>query len=56
MSATSFVRLRSRLYDVIDLQADQVLFVPLCTRCVTQIEALGRPMEPVDAKDVVVVV
>ena len=56
LSATDMVRLRSRLYDLIDLKADQVLFIPLCAKCVTQIEALGRPTEAHDAKDVVVVV
>src|SRR5439155_12582176 len=45
LSATEFVRLRCRLYDLIDLQADQVLFIPLCGKCVTAIEALGRPTE-----------
>jgi hypothetical protein len=44
------------LYDLIDLQADQVLFVPLCGKCMAQIEALGRPTEPADARDVVMVV
>jgi CRISPR-associated protein Cas2 len=56
ISATDLVRLRSRLYDIIKLDEDQVLFIPLCPRCVNQIEALGRPTEAVDAKDVVVVV
>src|SRR5262249_17219223 len=56
ISATDLVRLRSRLYDIIDLSADQVLFIPLCPKCVNQIEALGRPTEAADAKDVVVVV
>jgi len=56
LSATDLVRLRSRLYDVLDLRADQVLFIPLCQRCVHQIDTLGRPMEAVDARDVVVVV
>jgi CRISPR-associated protein Cas2 len=56
LSATDFVRLRSRLYDIINLNEDQVLFVPMCAKCVNQIEALGRPTEAVDAKDVVVVV
>jgi hypothetical protein len=41
---------------VIDQREDQVLFIPLCSRCVAQIEALGRPTEAVDARDVVVVV
>lgn len=56
LSATDFVRLRSRLYDIIDRDADQVLFIPLCPRCVNGIESLGRPTEAADAKDVVVVV
>ena len=56
LSATDLVRLRSRLYDIIDLSADQVLLIPLCPKCVNAIEALGRPTEAADAKDVVVVV
>ena len=56
ISATDLVRLRTRLYDLIDLAEDQVLFIPLCGKCVNQIEALGRPTEAADAKDVVVVV
>ena len=56
LSATDLVRLRSRLYDIINLTEDQVLFVPMCAKCVNQIEAIGRPTEAVDAKDVVVVV
>ena len=49
------MRLRSRLYDIIDLKEDQVLFIPLCGKCVNGIEALGRPAEAHDAKDVVIV-
>ena len=56
LSATDFVRLRSRLYDLIDLSADQVLFVPVCGKCVEKIAALGRPTDPPDAKDAVIVV
>jgi CRISPR-associated protein Cas2 len=56
LSATGFVRLRTRLYDLIKHDEDQVLFIPLCARCVQQITALGRPMEPPEARDVVVVV
>ncbi len=56
LSATEFVRLRSRLYDIINLQEDQVLFIPLCGKCVNAIESLGRPTEAADAKDVVLVV
>ena len=55
LSATDFVRLRGRLYDVVHPEEDQVLFIPLCGKCVKGIEALGRPMEAVDARDVVVV-
>jgi hypothetical protein len=32
-----------------------VLFIPLCGRCAEGIEALGRPVERHDAKDVVIV-
>jgi CRISPR-associated protein Cas2 len=56
LSATDFVRLRSRLYDLINLEADQVLFIPLCAKCVQGIEAIGLASEPADAKDVVIVV
>ena len=56
LSATDFVRLRSRLYDLVNLTEDQVLFIPLCGKCVGAIEAIGRPTEAHDAKDVVVVV
>jgi CRISPR-associated protein Cas2 len=55
LSATDFVRLRNRLYDIIDLHADQVLFIPLCAKCLQGIESLGRPTEPPDAKDNVIV-
>jgi hypothetical protein len=44
------------LYDIIHLAEDQVLFIPLCQKCAVQIESLGRPTEPAEAKDVVVVV
>jgi CRISPR-associated protein Cas2 len=56
ISATDFVRLRSRLYDMINLSEDQVLFIPLCPKCVNAIEAIGRPTAAHDARDVVVVV
>jgi CRISPR-associated protein Cas2 len=55
LSATDMVKLKSRLYDIINLQEDQVQIVPLCNRCAAQIEALGRPAEAHDAKDVVIV-
>jgi len=56
LTATDLVRLKSRLYDIINLEKDQVLFIPLCNRCAEGIEALGRPVEKHDAKDVVIVV
>jgi CRISPR-associated protein Cas2 len=56
LSATDVVRLRARLYDLVKPDEDQVLFIPLCGKCVAAIESLGRPTEAADAKDVVVVV
>ena len=56
LSATDLVRLQTRLYDLIHRSEDQVLFIPLCGKCVNQITALGRPTEAPDAKDVVVVI
>lgn len=56
LTATDRVRLQGRLYDIIDLQEDQVLFIPLCKQCADRIEALGRPTQPADAHDVVMVV
>jgi CRISPR-associated protein Cas2 len=56
LTATDYVRLRRRLYDLIDLSEDQVLFIPLCERCVMKIDAMGRPTEAADARDVVLVV
>jgi CRISPR-associated protein Cas2 len=55
LTSTDLVRLKRKLYDIIDLDKDQVLFIPLCDRCVAQIEALGRPVEAHDTKDVVIV-
>jgi CRISPR-associated protein Cas2 len=55
LSALSLVRFKSRLYDIIDLGEDQVLFIPLCARCGENIEALGRPIEKCDARDRVIV-
>ena len=56
LTAADLVRLKSRLYDLIELQKDQVLFIPLCNRCAEQIEAIGKPIEKYDGKDVVIVV
>jgi CRISPR-associated protein Cas2 len=55
LQAVDLVRLKSRLYDVINLDQDQVLFVPICARCASAIEALGKPIEPHDARDVVII-
>jgi CRISPR-associated protein Cas2 len=55
VSATDFVRLRSRLYDIIDLTEDQVLFIPLTETNLRQMESIGRPTEPHDRHDVVMV-
>ncbi len=56
LSTTDMVRLRNRLYDLIDLEQDQVLLIPACGRCLGAMEALGRPTDPPDAKDTVLVV
>lgn len=56
VSVTEFVRLRARLYEAIDLNEDQVLFLPLCGKCCCGIESLGRPTDPAESKDVVLVV
>lgn len=55
VSATDFVRLRSRLYELIDLNADQVWFVPLTDASLRCAEAIDRPTEDYDAHDVVIV-
>jgi CRISPR-associated protein Cas2 len=55
VSATDFVRLRSRLYDIIDLTEDQVLFIPLTETNLRQMESIGRPTDPPDKNDVVMV-
>ncbi len=55
VSATDMVKLRSRLYDILDLSLDQVLFIPLCGKCLHGIEALGRPTSPATANDTVIV-
>ena len=55
LGPADLVRLKSRLYDVIDLDRDQVLLIPLCKRCADLTETLGRPIEAHDARDVVIV-
>lgn len=55
MSTTDFVRLRSRLYDIIDLNEDQVLFIPLTEQGLKRMESIGRPTDPHDKNDVVMI-
>ena len=55
VSATDFVRLRSRLYDIIDLNEDQVLFIPLTESGLQRMEAIGRPTDGYDKNDVVMI-
>ena len=55
VSATDFVRLRSRLYDIIDLNEDQVLFIPLTESGLARMEAIGRPTDAHDKNDVVMI-
>lgn len=55
VSATDFVRLRTRLYDIIDLNEDQVLFLPLTDSCLQRMEAIGRPTEAYDRHDAVII-
>jgi CRISPR-associated protein Cas2 len=54
LSTADLVRLKSRLYEIINLEEDQVLFIPLCHRCADGIEALGGPVEKHDARDLVI--
>lgn len=55
VSATDFVKLRSRLYDIIKLDEDQVLFLPLTETSLHRMETLGRGADPHDKNDVVIV-
>lgn len=55
VSATDFVRLRTRLYDLINLTEDQVLFIPLTEQGLRQMESIGRPTDAHDKHDVVMV-
>jgi CRISPR-associated protein Cas2 len=55
ISTTDFVKLKSRLYDIIDLTKDQVLFLPLTDSCLRQMESIGRPTEQYDKNDVIVI-
>ena len=55
VSATDLVRLRARLYDIIDLTEDQVLFIPLAESGLQRMEAIGRPTDAHDKNDVVMI-
>ena len=55
LTSKDLVQLRADLSGIIHHDEDQVLFIPLCNRCAEQIEALGRPVEKFDARDVVIV-
>ena len=55
VSATDFVRLRSRLYDIIELNEDQVLFIPLTESGLQRMEAIGRATDSHDKNDVVMI-
>jgi len=56
ITPTQYVRLRARLYEIVKRDEDQVIFIPMCERCVGALESMGRPTEAVDAMDIVVVV
>ncbi len=56
VSSTDFVRLRSRLYEIIDRNEDQVLFIPLTESGLQRMEAIGRGTDAYDKNDVVMVV
>lgn len=55
VSATDFVRLRTRLYDIIDLAVDQILFIPLTDSCLQRMESIGRSTDAYDKNDVVMI-
>jgi len=55
VSATDFVRLWTRLYDIIDRNEDQVLFIPLTESGLQRMEAIGRSTDAHDKNDVVMI-
>ncbi len=55
ISARDLIRLKARLHEILDLKADQVLFIPLCDRCAAGIEAMGQPTEKYDSRDMVII-
>ena len=56
LSPLELAKLHHRLHGIIHHGEDQVLFIPLCAKCVNHFQTLGRPTEAADARDVVVVV
>ncbi len=56
VGTTQYVRLRSRLYDLIHPEEDQVLIIPLTDSNLQRMETLGRPAEEYDKNDVVIVI
>ncbi len=55
VSTADLVRLRNRLYDIIDKNEDQVLFIPLTDGDLKRMEAIGRATDGYDKNDVVMI-
>ncbi|QJW98356.1 CRISPR-associated endonuclease Cas2 [Frigoriglobus tundricola] len=51
VSSTAIVRLRTRLYDIINRDEDQVLFIPLTESALQRMEAIGRATDAHDKHD-----
>ena len=54
LAATPFVRLQGRLYDVMSLDEDGVLFLPMCPLGGESSRGARPPVEVADAKNAVV--
>jgi len=50
LTAHDLVRLKSRLYDIITLQEDQVVFIRQRNRCAERNRGAGSPVEKHDAR------
>jgi CRISPR/Cas system-associated endoribonuclease Cas2 len=55
LRAADVIRLESRLCEIIKLGQENVLSVPFRARCEAGIEVRGRPLEPLDARDIVII-
>ena len=55
LAAVDLIRLKSRLYDVVNLDRDQVLFIPLCGRCLGDRGFRAAVRGEMIARDVVIV-